>query len=57
MKAKPTTPQTQANKLRLHGLDVIDGQQGKTTFRKLVQIRPGRAPAMSVKPIRRNLRQ
>ena len=56
--ARPSvTTHTQAHHLRQHGLEVIEGRQGLTAFRKLVQIRPARPPAPSVKPVRRNLRR
>ncbi|WP_341684941.1 hypothetical protein [Limnohabitans sp.] len=48
---------TQADRLRQHGLAVIDGQQGKTAFRKLVQIRPGKPPAPGVKTKRPPMRR
>lgn len=51
------TPTTLAAKLQRHGLAVIEGRQGLLAFRKLVQIRPARQPAPSVKPVRRNLRR
>lgn len=54
--SKPT-PTTQAHKLRQHGLEVIEGRQGLTAFRKLVQIRPGRAPVPAVKPWRQPMRR
>ena len=57
MKAKPTTRQAQAHKLRQHGLEVIEGRQGFTAFRKLMQIRSGRAPAPAVKPLRQPMRR
>lgn len=53
--SKPTCS-TQARNLRQHGLEVIEGRQGFTAFRKLVQIRPGRAPAPAVKPLRQPMR-
>ena len=53
----PTTRQAQAHTLRQHGLEVIEGRQGFTAFRKLVQIRPGRAPAPAVKPLRQPMRR
>ena len=56
-KPKPTTKQTQAHTLRQHGLEVIEGRQGFTAFRKLVQIRLGRAPAPAVKPLRQPMRR
>lgn len=55
--SKPATPHAQALQLQRHGLAVIEGRQGLTAFRKLVQIRPARPPAPSVKPVRRNLRR
>jgi len=57
MKVKPTTRQAQDHKLHQHGLEVIEGRQGFTAFRKLVQIRPGRAPAPAVKPLRQPMRR
>ena len=51
------TPTTLAAKLQRHGLAVIEGRQGLLAFRKLVQIRPGRAPAPAVKPLRQPMRR
>ena len=37
----PSNPKDlQAQRLRLHGLDVIEGRQGGTAFQKLVLTRP-----------------
>lgn len=43
----------QTLRLRLHGLDVIEGRQGKTTFKKLVQIRPAATANKRRQPLRR----
>lgn len=53
--SKPTP--TQTHRLRQQGLAVIEGRQGLLAFRNLVQIRPARPPAPSVKPVQRNLRR
>ena len=37
----------QAQRLRLHGLDVIEGRQGGTAFQKLVLTRPTTRPSAS----------
>ena len=41
------TKTTQAQRLRLHGLDVIEGRQGSTAFKKLVLTRPTARPSAS----------
>jgi hypothetical protein len=38
---------TQAQRLRLHGLDVIEGRQGGTAFKKLVLTRNTARPSAS----------
>jgi hypothetical protein len=57
MKVTPTTPakDLQAQRLRLHGLDVIEGRQGGTAFQKLVLTRPTSNPSASARrlPMRR----
>ena len=58
MKANtPATPAKvlQAQRLRLHGLDVIEGRQGGTAFKKLVLTRPTSSPSASARrlPMRR----
>ena len=56
---KPDTPSNpkalQAQRLRLHGLDVIEGRQGGTAFQKLVLTRPTTRPSASARrlPMRR----
>jgi hypothetical protein len=49
------TTTTQAQRLRLQGLDVIEGRQGGTAFQKLVQTRPTARPSASARrlPMRR----
>lgn len=49
------TKHTQTQRLRLHGLDVIEGRQGGTAFQKLVQTRPTARPSASARrlPMRR----
>jgi hypothetical protein len=52
----PSTPKAPKDqRLRLQGLDVIEGRQGGTEFRKLVQIRPKARPSASARrlPMRR----
>jgi hypothetical protein len=57
MKANtPNNPKDlQAQRLRLHGLDVIEGRQGGTAFQKLVLTRPTSNPSASARrlPMRR----
>jgi hypothetical protein len=57
MKANtPSNPKDlQAQRLRLHGLDVIEGRQGGTAFQKLVLTRPTSNPSASARrlPVRR----
>lgn len=57
MKVTPTTPtkDLQTQRLRLHGLDVIEGRQGGTAFQKLVLTRPTSNPSASARrlPMRR----
>lgn len=57
MKVTPTTPtkDLQTQRLRLHGLDVIEGRQGGTAFQKLVLTRPPSNPSASARrlPMRR----
>jgi hypothetical protein len=57
MKANtPSNPKDlQAQRLRLHGLDVIEGRQGGTAFQKLVLTRPTPNPSASARrlPVRR----
>lgn len=44
----PSNPKDlQAQRLRLHGLDVIEGRQGGTAFQKLVLTRPTTRPSAS----------
>ncbi|WP_158271712.1 hypothetical protein [Limnohabitans sp. 2KL-1] len=45
----------QAQRLRLHGLDVIEGRQGGTAFQKLVLTRTTARPSASARrlPMRR----
>lgn len=44
----PSNPKDlQAQRLRLHGLDVIEGRQGSTAFKKLVLTRPTARPSAS----------
>jgi hypothetical protein len=46
---------TQTQRLRLHGLDVIEGRQGGTAFQKLVLTRSTARPSASARrlPMRR----
>ncbi len=57
MKVTPTTPakDLQTQRLRLHGLDVIEGRQGGTAFQKLVLTRSTARPSASARrlPMRR----
>jgi hypothetical protein len=56
MKANtPATPAKvlQVHRLRLHGLDVIEGRQGGTAFKKLVLTRPTSNPSARRLPMRR----
>lgn len=46
MNPRNTKP-AQAQRLRLHGLDVIEGRQGGTTFQKLVLTRSTARPSAS----------
>lgn len=53
---KPSNPKDlQAQRLRLHGLDVIEGRQGGTVFQKLVLTRPPFKPSVFARrlPMRR----
>ena len=44
----PSNPKDlQAQRLRLQGLDVIEGRQGSTPFKKLVLTRPTARPSAS----------
>lgn len=57
MKANiPSNPKDmQTQRLRLHGLDVIEGRQGGTAFQKLVLTRTTARPSASARrlPMRR----
>ena len=57
MKANnPSDPKDmQVQRLRLHGLDVIEGRQGGTAFKKLVLTQPTARPCASAwrLPVRR----
>jgi hypothetical protein len=55
MKANTPTDNkpTQTQRLRLHGLDVIEGRQGGTAFKKLVLTRPTSNPSARRLPMRR----
>jgi hypothetical protein len=59
MKANTPTDNkpTQTQRLRLHGLDVIEGRQGNTAFQKLVQARPTAIPSASPKARRLPMRR
>ena len=43
----------QTLRLRLHGLDVIEGRQGNAVYRKLVLIRPAAIANKRRQPLRR----
>ena len=47
----------QTQRLRLHGLDVIEGRQGGTAFQKLVLTRPRARPSASPKARRLPMRR
>jgi hypothetical protein len=51
------TKTTQTQRLRLHGLDVIEGRQGSTAFQKLVLTRPTARPSASTKARRLPMRR
>jgi hypothetical protein len=39
--------------LRLHGLQIVDSKQGRTAFKKLVQVKPGPARPSASQTARR----
>lgn len=51
------TKTTQTQRLRLHGLDVIEGRQGGTAFKKLVLTRPTARPSASASAWRLPMRR